>query len=422
MRWLTVARLDVTEMMKLNQTLLCLLVMVSLVLEGCGIREAKDQANKIDMASLVSGQVNSAADTELPLYIQVYDTDEAIPALEAQVTTTSDGRYSIPLKPGKYFFISYVDANGNSKLDLGDSFSFLKNNFGEIATLAIDSKKTLSGQDFDFKIFGPVEELMQFGEGHESRFRSNLGRQVSIEDAMFSRENASTGLWRPLDFVALVGGGLMQLQAYDPQKIPILFIHGINGTPVDFARLIQSLDASRYQPWVFYYPSGFPLDFVSDYLLDATEQMHHRFNFDELIVFAHSMGGLMARSFLMKQHASEPSYRITKVFTVNSPMLGMHSAEAGVRMSPVLVPVWRDLVPNSEYIQRVGTWKKPLMLDHYLIFSYLEGRGDDGVVPLGSQLPRFFQQEATQIRGFQSEHTALLSDPRLIDMVVEILK
>ncbi len=48
------------------------------------------------------------------------------------------------------------------------------------------------------------------------------------------------------------------LDPYDPNKLPLLMVHGLQSTPVEFAALVNALRAdpvirSRYQIWQFYY-------------------------------------------------------------------------------------------------------------------------------------------------------------------------
>ena len=69
--------------------------------------------------------------------------------------------------------------------------------------------------------------------------------------------------------IARDGGVFVELQEYDARRMPVIFVHGMSGTPLDFSAAIASLDRSKYQPWVLYYPSGLRLDMVSDYLVTA---------------------------------------------------------------------------------------------------------------------------------------------------------
>ena len=51
------------------------------------------------------------------------------------------------------------------------------------------------------------------------------------------------------------------LDPYDPNKTPLLMVHGLQSTPVAFAALVNALRSdpeirAKYQTWQFYYASG----------------------------------------------------------------------------------------------------------------------------------------------------------------------
>ena len=59
---------------------------------------------------------------------------------------------------------------------------------------------------------------------------------------------------------------LIQVQPYDPNKIPVLFVHGLQATPVTWTPMVNALWADpvlrrNYQVWVFNYPSGYPIPY-----------------------------------------------------------------------------------------------------------------------------------------------------------------
>ena len=59
---------------------------------------------------------------------------------------------------------------------------------------------------------------------------------------------------------------LIQVQPYDPKKIPVLFVHGLQVTPVTWTPMMNALWADpvvrrNYQIWVFSYPSGYPIPY-----------------------------------------------------------------------------------------------------------------------------------------------------------------
>jgi pimeloyl-ACP methyl ester carboxylesterase len=94
---------------------------------------------------------------------------------------------------------------------------------------------------------------------------------------------------------------LVQLQPYDPKKIPVLLVHGLKSTPVTWTPMANALWADpvvrrNYQVWVFNYPTGFPIPYSALLLqrqLDALDKAfpHHR----RIVLVGHSMGGILCR-------------------------------------------------------------------------------------------------------------------------------
>jgi pimeloyl-ACP methyl ester carboxylesterase len=96
-------------------------------------------------------------------------------------------------------------------------------------------------------------------------------------------------------------GGLIQVQPYDPNKIPLLLVHGLQSTPVVWTKMVNTLWADpairrNYQIWVFGYPTGYPVPYSAMLLrrqLDALRRAcptHHR-----IVLAGHSMGGILSR-------------------------------------------------------------------------------------------------------------------------------
>jgi len=58
--------------------------------------------------------------------------------------------------------------------------------------------------------------------------------------------------------------GLYTLEPYDPDRIPIVFVHGLISTARMWRNVVNELEfdpvlRARYQCWVFNYPTGNPL-------------------------------------------------------------------------------------------------------------------------------------------------------------------
>ena len=85
---------------------------------------------------------------------------------------------------------------------------------------------------------------------HVSLFALGVACEVfTLDDPLFSREIATKGMWKFYDFLLETRPGIYFLKPYDPGKIPVLFIHGMDGTPRDFeayaALWILFLDCDR---------------------------------------------------------------------------------------------------------------------------------------------------------------------------------
>src|SRR5579864_2653875 len=112
-----------------------------------------------------------------------------------------------------------------------------------------------------------------------------------------------------LMFVGLMGGfrsahyaektGLYFLQPYDPDRIPIVFVHGLFSTPFTWVETMNGLQTDpeirkRYQFWVFAYTTGNPILYSALQLREALDQVDRTYpNHKPYVVIGHSMGGML---------------------------------------------------------------------------------------------------------------------------------
>jgi pimeloyl-ACP methyl ester carboxylesterase len=90
-------------------------------------------------------------------------------------------------------------------------------------------------------------------------------------------------------------------EPYDPQRIPVVLVHGLNSHPLMWRDVVNELRADpdlrdKYQYWAFYYPTGWPPAYSALRLreeLDAVDKAYgHQHN---MILIGHSMGGIISR-------------------------------------------------------------------------------------------------------------------------------
>jgi len=101
--------------------------------------------------------------------------------------------------------------------------------------------------------------------------------------------------------------GLYMAQPYDPNKIPVVMIHGLFSSPITWIEMFNTLRTDpqirdRYQFWFYLYPSGQPF-WVSAAQLrgelkairDKIDPHHAESSLDQMVLVGHSMGGLIAQ-------------------------------------------------------------------------------------------------------------------------------
>lgn len=101
--------------------------------------------------------------------------------------------------------------------------------------------------------------------------------------------------------------GLYMLRPYERGKIPVVLVHGLVSSPRAWVQTINELRntpalASRYQFWVFLYPTGMPIPTSAVSLRhalvgarEALDPAHSDEALDRLVLVGHSMGGLLSK-------------------------------------------------------------------------------------------------------------------------------
>ncbi len=103
--------------------------------------------------------------------------------------------------------------------------------------------------------------------------------------------------------------GLYMVQPWDPDRIPVLMVHGLWSSPMTWMEMFNDLQSDpelrdHYQFWFYMYPTGEPLTFALADLRDELEELQQRCDpagqndkLDQMVLVGHSMGGLL--SYLM---------------------------------------------------------------------------------------------------------------------------
>ncbi|MEY2536399.1 MAG: hypothetical protein QOG67_139 [Verrucomicrobiota bacterium] len=106
---------------------------------------------------------------------------------------------------------------------------------------------------------------------------------------------------------------LIRLQPFDRRRTPVIFVHGLESSPTNWAPMINTLLSDpdirrRYQFWVFSYPTGFPYPYSALQLRHELDGISRAFpDHKRVVVVGHSLGGMVTR--LMVTDAGDKIWR-----------------------------------------------------------------------------------------------------------------
>ncbi|HEY8152838.1 MAG TPA: hypothetical protein VII72_01780 [Myxococcota bacterium] len=250
------------------------------------------------------------------------------------------------------------------------------------------------------------------------------GKLVDLADPAFGEASGKLGFLDVYEFAWKLGPGVYFLEPYDPNKIPVLFVHGAEGYPQQFAKLIAGLDRKRFQPWFFFYPSGARLEAVAHFLTERIAGLEARYGFQKMAVVAHSMGGLVSRAFLLEHHGRVENDPIHLFVSFSTPWEGVASAKMGVERSPVVIDSWRDVAQDSEFIQAMffedKEAKQPRHLPDSIAYHMVFGVQDQ-TISVPSAIRWQVVREAKNRWPLPFGHVDILSSPEASLLLNEML-
>ncbi len=102
--------------------------------------------------------------------------------------------------------------------------------------------------------------------------------------------------------------GLYFLQTYDPEKIPVVMVHGLVSSPDAYRHIINDLSPEpwfreHYQIWLYNYPTGTPWLYnamrfrqIMGEAANFARSKGSDENLKKMVILSHSMGGLLTRA------------------------------------------------------------------------------------------------------------------------------
>jgi pimeloyl-ACP methyl ester carboxylesterase len=195
--------------------------------------------------------------------------------------------------------------------------------------------------------------------------------------------------------------GIYLIHPYDPNKIPILFVHGLLSSPLSWQNLTNDLCSDpkileHYQPWFFLYPTGQPVLESAAQLREELERTQRLFDPNgsaiasrHVVVVAHSMGGLLAHTLV-----SDSGDALWNTFA-NRPLNSL-----------ALPPNEKDLVLKYFFFRHQPVIDRVIFLAVPHRGSYLAG----GIVgSVGNRLIRHSHGPASVLKEFRTQYPGTLT-------------
>jgi len=366
--------------------------------------------------------INDISDT-LALVTVIQDGNESR-AIDAQLldfTTTSDDKvahffFSLPV--GDYMF--YVIKADDNKTLLDDKLQVLaemgpgsigpedlKEYHNARITKDIKVSSDVSSGTFNYSIGQLSQELIA------KNIRTTGGYfddNVDLDDPIFSHKMAMEGLYYPQNFKTQVKPLYRLAPEFKKGPIPIVFLHGMSGTPRDWKYMVENLDLERYTPYLAYYPSGDDYTKLS-VLFSGWILSDKIFKDLSIVIVAHSFGGVIVRDALNLEHDEHELLFIS----LASPYGGDVKASDGVKNAPYVLPAWRSIADDGDFIKNLYRKELSEYETFKLIFAYNnyeKGPSGDSRIPLRKQLRFEAQEEASELHGFNEDHVSILKSKK----------
>jgi pimeloyl-ACP methyl ester carboxylesterase len=386
------------------------LLLACLVAVGCTLVKLNKDVKESLASTILVGHVSTPFPGKGPIVVAAYSINQGKKEIAHHTILHDSGEYELMVAPGNYYVCAFWDKNSNLIYEEGEPAG----QYGDPKLVSVPAGGVILQIDFVIPEKGSKIDLphgFTISPVKPKKLQSRLaGAIADLDDERFAAENGKKGFWEPVEFFKEFGGNIYFLEEYDPKKIPILFVHGAAGSPSGWKYFVNHIDRTRFQPWFFYYPTGARIKSMSYLLYWKLFNLQIKYKFDTMYITAHSMGGLVARSFIVDYGRYFPYVKL--FISLATPWGGDRMAEYGVKQSPAVIPSWIDMQPEGEFIQSLYRTKMPETTSFYMFSGHRGGRNpfqsnNDGTITLSSILDLRPQAEAKMNYTFNEDHASI---------------
>lgn len=158
------------------------------------------------------------------------------------------------------------------------------------------------------EFFDPLRQNQIYLAGQWVPLQTDLTTPLAyfLDTPQFRQRNTPTaGLLNPNK--QQEAKGLFMLEPYDPNRIPVVMVHGLWSSPLTWMDMFNDLRSfpeirERYQFWFYLYPTGQPFWISATQMRADLVKARQTFDprkdhpaIDQMVLVGHSMGGLVSR-------------------------------------------------------------------------------------------------------------------------------
>ncbi len=249
--------------------------------------------------------------------------------------------------------------------------------------------------------------------------KGSFDKNVSLDDSVFSHHMAMEGLYYPESFKRKTKPFYRLVPEYKDGTIPLILVHGMGGTPRDWKFMLEHIDMEHFTPYAVYYPSGEDFSKLAA-LFNEWILSDRIFENAPRVIVAHSYGGVIVREAFNLTRSQNDSLFIS----LASPFGGDEKASKGVKNAPYVLPAWRSIADDGDFINNLYRNVLSPYEQYELIFTYNnhgDGPSGDGHIPLKKQLRSEAYNEAESLRGFDEDHMSVVNSKEAAEYINALL-
>lgn len=324
-------------------------------------------------SAVIKGFIVRADKTKYSTLIMAYRLANGDKPFTEYVAVNGQDAFMLYLPEGRYNLYTFTDFNRNGVYEENEISGVygsaaapkeISIREGELVTGTVIATGKANGQNIKRPLDMNTKDIPEI-----INQQTQNGQVLKIYSEYFSPENAQTGYWNPSAFMKAFGAHIYMTEEYNPRKIPILFVHGTEGTPQNWIYFNMRMDRNRYQLWFFYYPSGIRLTLAATLLNEELRELQNKYGFPKMGLVAHSVGGLTTRSFLTRFSLDNQNNFVKLYVTFATPWSGFTAADASQIITHKSIPIWVDLGTQSAFIKTTLESKLPPQVRHYIFYG-----------------------------------------------------